>query len=261
VGKSGRNRITFCSEDEKSIVKNRPLIAIPEPCSYDKAYSQRAFPAYLKAVEAAGGEPLTISLDSTPEQVARQVSRCAAVLLPGSKADVDPQKYGAQKHPAAAPADPLRDAVDELLLQDAYSQRKPILGICYGLQALNVWRSGTLEQHIESPVQHTGNSAEVAHHALVTSGSLLGSLTHENSNSIPVNSSHHQAAEKLGDGLRVAAQCPQDQVIEAIEGVDPEHPVLAVQWHPERSSETDTTSRKLFEWLVRSARDWQFDRK
>ncbi|HEU5414726.1 MAG TPA: gamma-glutamyl-gamma-aminobutyrate hydrolase family protein, partial [Candidatus Angelobacter sp.] len=148
-----------------------------------------------------------------------------------------------------------------LLLQDAYSQRKPILGICYGLQALNVWRSGTLEQHIESPVQHTGNSADVAHHALVTSGSLLGSLTHENSNSIPVNSSHHQAAEKLGDGLRVAAQCPQDQVIEAIEGVDPEHPVLAVQWHPERTSETDATSRKLFEWLVRSARDWQSDRK
>lgn len=242
-------------------MKKRPLIAIPEPCSYDKAYSQRAFPPYLKAIEAAGGEPLTISLDSTPEEVARQVSGCAAILLPGSKADVDPQKYGAHKHPATAAADPPRDAADELLLQDAYSQRKPILGICYGLQALNVWRSGTLEQHIESGVQHTGNSAQVAHRALVVPGSLLASLTHESSNPIPVNSSHHQAAEKLGDGLRVAARCPEDQVIEAIEGVDPEHPVLAVQWHPERTSETDATSRKLFEWLVRCADEWQSGRK
>lgn len=242
-------------------MKNRPLIAIPEPCSYDQAYSQRAFPPYLKAIEAAGGEPVTISLDSTPEEVARQVSGCAAILLPGSKADVDPQKYGARKHPATAPADPPRDAADELLLQDAYSQRKPILGICYGLQALNVWRSGTLEQHIETPVQHTGNSAQAAHHALVMPGSLLASLTHDSSNPIAVNSSHHQAAEKLGDGLRVAARCPEDQVIEAIEGVDPEHPVLAVQWHPERSSETDAVSRRLFEWLVHSASYWQSGRK
>ena len=239
----------------------KPLIAIPEPCSYDKAYSQRAFPAYLKAIEAAGGEPLTISLDSTPEEVARQVSGCAAVLLPGSKADVDPQKYGAEKHPATAPADPPRDAADELLLQDAYSQRKPILGICYGLQALNVWRSGTLVQHIESRVQHTGNSADVAHQAVIAPGSLLGSLSDKDSQHIPVNSSHHQAAEKLGDGLRVAARCPDDQVIEAIEGIDPQHPVLAVQWHPERSAGRDATSRKLFEWLVQAARDWQSGQK
>lgn len=242
-------------------MKKRPLIAIPEPCSYDKAYSQRAFPLYLKAIQAAGGEPRTISLDSTPEEIARQVSGCAAILLPGSKADVDPQKYGAKKHSATAPADPLRDAADELLLQDAYSQRKPILGICYGLQALNVWRSGTLEQQIESRVQHTGNSAAVAHHALVTPGSLLASLTLESSKPIPVNSSHHQAAEKLGDGLRVAARCPEDQVVEAIEGVDPAHPVLAVQWHPERSSETDANSRKLFDWLVRAACDWHSGRE
>jgi len=242
-------------------VEMKPLIAIPEPCSYDRAYSQRAFPAYLKAIEAAGGEPLTISLDSTPEEVARQVSGCAAVLLPGSKADVDPQKYGAEKHPATAPADPPRDAADELLLQDAYSQRKPILGICYGLQALNVWRSGTLVQHIESRVQHTGNSADVAHQAVIAPGSLLGSLADKDSQHIPVNSSHHQAAEKLGDGLRVAARCPDDQVIEAIEGIDPQHPVLAVQWHPERSAGRDATSRKLFEWLVQAARDWQSGQK
>ena len=239
----------------------KPLIAIPEPCSYDKAYSQRAFPAYLQAIKASDGDPVIIPLDSPPEEVARLVSGCAAVLLPGSKADVDPQKYGAEKHQATAPADPPRDAADELLLQDAYSQRKPILGICYGLQALNVWRSGTLVQHIESCVQHTGNSAEVAHQALVASGSLLSSLTGQKSHAIPVNSSHHQAAERLGDGLRVAAQCPEDRVIEALEGIDPQHPVLAVQWHPERTAEKDATSRKLFDWLVESARQWQSGRR
>jgi putative glutamine amidotransferase len=235
----------------------KPLIAIPEPCSYDKEYSGRAYPPYLRAIETAGGEPRIISLDSTPEEVARQVSECAAVLLPGSKADVDPQKYGARKHPATAAADPQRDAADELLLQDAYSQRKPIFGICYGLQALNVWRSGTLVQHIETPVQHTGNSAEAAHQALIAPGSLLASLAGQVSQPIPVNSSHHQAAEKLGDGLRVAARCPDDQVIEAIEGIDPHHPVLAVQWHPERTFDRNTTSRKLFEWLVQAALTWQ----
>ena len=235
----------------------KPLIAIPEPCSYDKGYSERAFPAYLQAIKASHGEPVIIPLDSTPEDVARMVSGCAAVLLPGSKADVDPQKYGAEKHQATAPADPARDAADELLLQDAYSQRKPILGICYGLQALNVWRSGTLVQHIESRVQHTGNSGEIAHQAQVAPGSLLASLAGQSSRSIPVNSSHHQAAEKLGDGLRVAARCPEDQVIEAIEGIDPQHPVLAVQWHPERTAEKDFTSRKLFDWLVAAARQWQ----
>src|SRR5690242_19249239 len=120
----------------------KPRIAIPEPCSYDKAYSDRSFPAYLRAIEACGGQPAPILLDAPPEEIARTVSRCAAILLPGSKADVDPQKYGAEKHPATAAPDPLRDAADELLLQDAYSQRKPILGICYGLQALNVWRTG-----------------------------------------------------------------------------------------------------------------------
>ena len=122
----------------------RPKIAIPEPCSYDPEYSGRALPPYLRAVEAAGGEPVVIPLKSSPEEIARAVTSCAAVLLPGSKADVDPQKFNAQKHPQTAPADQLRDAADELLLQDAYNLRKPVFGICYGLQSLNVWRTGTL---------------------------------------------------------------------------------------------------------------------
>lgn len=236
----------------------KPRIAIPEPCSYDADYSRRAFPAYLYAIKACGGDPAEISLGSSPEEIAREVSGCAAILLPGSKADIDPQKYGAEKEPETAPADPLRDAADELLLQDAYSQRKPILGICYGLQAVNVWRSGTLLQHVQTKVSHNpGSQVEFAHQARIEPGSRLGELLKAASGSIPVNSSHHQVAEKIGDGLRVAARCPEDGVIEALESTDPEHHVLAVQWHPERSFEQDVSSHRIFEWLITAAAAWQ----
>lgn len=235
----------------------KPRIAIPEPCSYDREYSQRAFAPYLRALEASGAAPVPISLDLSPEEVARKVSGCAAVLLPGSKADLDPQKYSAEKHPETAPADHLRDAVDELLLQDAYSQRKPILGICYGLQALNVWRSGSLVQHLRTQTNHSApRDVEFAHRAGIEPGSLLAGLLRSDGRFIPVNSSHHQAADQVGDGLRVAARCPDDGIIEAIEGIDPDHFVLGVQWHPERSFGHDTASGDIFQALVDAAAHW-----
>jgi putative glutamine amidotransferase len=234
-------------------------IAIPEPCSYDLEYSGRALPPYLRAIEAAGGEPVVISLKSSPEEVARMVTSCAAVLLPGSKADVDPQKYGAEKAPETAPADQPRDAADELLLQDAYNLHKPVFGICYGLQSLNVWRSGTLVQHIHSSVNHSaGAKVEVAHKVAIAAASLLADqvLSGQPTAAVPVNSSHHQSADIVGDGLRAVAQCPEDGVIEAIEGTVPGHYVLAVQWHPERTFEQDQVSSRLFKTFVDSARQW-----
>jgi putative glutamine amidotransferase len=237
----------------------KPRIAIPEPCSYDLDYSGRALPAYLLAVEAAGGQPVIVPLKSSPEEVARIVTSCAAVLLPGSKADVDPQKYNAEKNPKTNPADQLRDAADELLLQDAYNLRKPVFGICYGLQSLNVWRTGTLVQHIESRVNHSaGARVEMAHHVAVLPNSLLANEIPggEESKAVPVNSSHHQSADVVGDGLRAVARCPEDGVIEAIEGTVPGHYVIAVQWHPERSFEQDQLSSNLFRAFVESARQW-----
>lgn len=237
----------------------KPKIAIPEPCSYDLEYSRRALPAYLRAVEAAGGEPVIIPLESSPEEIARSITSCAGILLPGSKADVDPQKYNAEKHPQTAPADPLRDSADELLLQDAYNLHKPVFGICYGLQSLNVWRTGTLVQHIESKVNHSaGAKVEIAHRVAVRKDSLLaGDIPGgQEMAAVPVNSSHHQSADVVGDGLRAVAHCPVDGVIEAIEGTTPEHYVLAVQWHPERTYEQDPVSSNLFRSLVESARKW-----
>jgi putative glutamine amidotransferase len=250
--------LTDASKDE-STVGVKPRIAIPEPCSYDIEYSGRALPPYLRAIEAAGGEPVVIPLQSTPEEIARLITSCAAILLPGSKADVDPQKFNAAAHASTAPADPPRDAADELLLQDAYNLHKPVFGICYGLQSLNVWRTGSLIQDIESKVNHSaGAKVEVAHQVTVAADSLLAKemLNGKDSVLVPVNSSHHQSADVVGDGLRAVAHCAEDGVIEAIEGTVPGHYVLAVQWHPERTFDSDSFSNNLFQAFINSAREW-----
>jgi putative glutamine amidotransferase len=144
-------------------------------------------------------------------------------------------------------------------LQDAYNLHKPVFGICYGLQSLNVWRSGTLVQHIHSSVNHSaGAKVEVAHKVAIAAASLLADqvLSGQPTAAVPVNSSHHQSADIVGDGLRAVAQCPEDGVIEAIEGTVPGHYVLAVQWHPERTFEQDQVSSRLFKTFVDSARQW-----
>src|SRR5260370_23128802 len=103
-----------------------PRIAIPLPHSGDRDYVERALPQYEEAVRQAGGEPVRIELDLTPEQVVQQLESCDGVLLPGSGADVDPEKYRADRHEKTAPADSRREAVDELLLTQAYRTRKPV---------------------------------------------------------------------------------------------------------------------------------------
>ena len=234
----------------------RPRIAIPVPHS-NAEYAQRVLPDYTRALEAAGGEPVVIPLDATPEQTATLLKRCQGVLLPGSKADVDPQKYGATRRAGTADPDPLRDAADELLIQDAYNMRKPILGICYGLQSLNVWRTGTLVQDIaselKSAVNHAaGRKVPRAHGVRIEPDSKLAGIVGGGGleKTLTVNSSHHQAADVVGDGLRVAARCPDDGVIEALESTLPDQWAVAVQWHPERGYEDDAASRAIFRALV-----------
>ena len=237
-----------------------PRIAIPIPKFDDPDYTDRALPQYEKAVVDAGGLPVRIPLDQTPAEAMKLISRCDGVLLPGSGADVDPAKYGAERDPKTAPADPKRDTVDELLLQDAYNMRKPVLAVCYGLQILNVYRSGTLIQHIpeflppdkKTLVNHeAGRKVEYAHQVVIDPQSKLAQIT--GANEIAANSSHHQSAGEIGDGLRVVARCKEDGIIEALEGTSPEHFVLAVQWHPERST-GDAPSRAIFSSLVEAAR-------
>jgi putative glutamine amidotransferase len=249
-----------------------PRIAIPLPHSFDPEYAARAIPQYERAISLAVGEPVRISLDQTPDEVRRTIERCDGVLLPGSKADVDPAKFHQLRLPHTADADARRYDVDSLLLDDAYARRKPVLGICYGLQSLNVYRKGSLVQHIpdflpeaaRARVDHeAGKNVAVAHTVAIEPESklreIIASEMHSTKSGVsgsiilPVNSSHHQSADTIGEGLRTVARCPDDGIIEALEGTSPDHFVLAVQWHPERSVDDDEASRAIFRSLIEMA--------
>jgi putative glutamine amidotransferase len=253
-----------------------PRIAIPMPHSIDREYGERAIPQYERAVALAGGKPVRVPLDQSPAAVKNLIESCDGVLLPGSNADVDPGKFKQSRSSHTAIADVRREEVDFLLLDDAYARRKPVLGICYGLQSLNVYRAGSLIQHIpdflpesmRAKVNHeAGKKVAVAHNVEIEAQSnlarILGSDGHAAFGSrkadggrplvVPVNSSHHQSADAVGDGLRVVAHCPDDGIIEALEGTTADHFVLAVQWHPERSVDDDAASRSIFHALIEAA--------
>jgi putative glutamine amidotransferase len=219
------------------------------PHSSDAAYAERAIPQYEKAVMRAGGEPVRIALDQTAGKVRSAIERCDGVLLPGSNADVDPARFHAARSSRTAAADPPRDAMDDLLLE-------------------NVYRKGSLVQHIPDFLpEHTrgrvnheaGKTVAVAHSVEIAGDSRLAKVVAAHANSpsgplvIPVNSSHHQSVDGVGQELRVVARCPDDDIIEALEGTAPDHFVLAVQWHPERSVEEDAASEAIFRALIEAA--------
>jgi len=217
-----------------------PRIAIPVPTSTDLSYNQRSWPSYATAVSRSGGEPVAIELAASPAEIHALAASCDGILLPGSPADVDPALYGADRDPASAPADPKREALDYLLLDHAEKFGKPVLGICFGVQSLNVWRGGSLIQDLTPlPVNHSaGSKVAIAHTALVAPDSTLASLlTSEEAPEadgflrLPINTSHHHVEHR-------------------------KHPqfVLGVQWHPERSFEISAASRALFQSLVSEAR-------
>lgn len=262
-------------------------VAIPMPHSTNHEYGQRAIPQYERAVVLAGAEPIRIPLEQSAAEVTKLIVDCDAVLLPGSNADVDPARFRRDRSPHCAAPDGRREQIDELLLADAYAHGKPVLGICYGLQSLNVFRGGSLIQHIPEflpeaarmKVNHeAGKKVAIAHTVEIKHASRLAQIVgkvnreghglsraaneaEENQASaaegnvviLPVNSSHHQSADTIGEGLRVIARCPDDGIIEAVEGTSPDHFVLAVQWHPERSVDDDAASRAIFDALVEAA--------
>lgn len=264
-----------------------PRIAIPQAHS-NVEYANKVAGSYAQAVELAGGVVVEIPLALTNPEIMRAVMSCDGVLLPGSRADVHPEKYGQERQKETHDPDPARDNVDELLLQDAYNMHKPILAICFGLQILNVWRTGTLRQHLDTGVQHTGNSG-FRHMLHVDPSSRLAGiigdsigletnqsqsraeatgtarLSSDDSDTalqplrLMVNTSHHQAVAQAGDGLRVVAWSAEDTVIEAVESTSADHFVLGVQWHPERLVDDDGAavrepSRALFRALVEASR-------
>jgi putative glutamine amidotransferase len=241
----------------------RPRILLPVPTGTNAEYNGRSWPAYAAAIERSGGEAVRLELTSGAAATRAAAQACDGVVLPGSPADVDPARYGAERIPETAASDPLRELADWTIFEEAERRGLPLLAICYGLQSLNVYRGGSLVQDLSPlPVNHeAGRAVAVAHTAEIALESVMGGIARDGEAvqvtsfvRVGVNSSHHQAVAAVGEGLRVVARCPEDGVVEAVEGADAGPLLIGVQWHPERSYEGSAASRLLFDRLVAEAR-------
>lgn len=211
---------------------------------------------YSEAVEAAGGVPVHIPLIPRADYIAAVMNTLDGVLLPGSDSDVDPQRYGKEPHRKLGSVHPLKDETDALVIEQVLERGTPLLAICFGMQILNVLRAGTLIQDIEAQVPHAikhqqGKPRDYrSHRVRLLEGSILSSLA--KTESVMVNSHHHQAIENVGNGL-IATAWTADEMIEALEAPVDERFILAVQWHPEIGWQDDEFSKSIFQRFVEAA--------
>jgi putative glutamine amidotransferase len=221
-----------------------PVIGIA-PC--------RSLPDYVESVRRAGGEPRVF--DPAKDAPDRVVAEIGGLLLTGG-VDVDPARYGEERHPSVVSLEADRDEFEFALLRAAREARIPVFGICRGLQVMNVAFGGSLYQDL--PGQKAGNIAHtvlvppcgIAHEVWVSKGSRLWTLMQEkmaDADTCSVNSRHHQAVKRLASGFEVTATAP-DGVIEAIE-CNGSTFCLGVQWHPENFWRTGEF-RPLFEGFI-----------
>jgi putative glutamine amidotransferase len=216
---------------------------------------------YLLAVEAAGGIPLLIHLTRDAAVLQAHYQRCDGLLFAGG-GDVDPAIFGQPPHPKLGTVEPLRDQVELALARQAIDDAKPVLGICRGIQLLNIALGGTLYQDIPSELpeasDHYASSkvpgrAHLAHPVALEPGSWLAE--HLGALELPVNTFHHQALRELAPGLRITGRAP-DGVVEAVEGAGPGF-VIGVQCHPEGLWENaDPRWARLFAGFVDAARQF-----
>ena len=188
-----------------------------------------------------------------PSDPAPAVSSVAALFLPGG-GDVDPSRYCAVPVPETVGVDPARDEMECRLVERFICAGRPVFGVCRGIQILNVTLGGKLIQHVPSVLREgeshrRADGGDSTHPILLAGKSSLAVVLAGVSS---VNSNHHQAVDPqaVGQGLRVVAVSGQG-VVEAVEGTDPEMPVLAVQWHPERME--DTAAVELLSWMKQMA--------
>jgi putative glutamine amidotransferase len=226
-----------------------PIIGVA-PC--------RSLPDYVEAVRRAGGEPRVF--DPAAMAPGEAIAGVAGLLLTGG-VDIDPARYGEERHANVVNVEADRDEFEFELLRVARQSGLPILGVCRGLQVMNVAFGGSLFQDINDQVgttiEHTVPSppCHIAHEVWVTKGSLLWTLMQEkmaDADTCAVNSRHHQSVKHLAPGFEVTATAP-DGVIEAIECSGSSF-CLAVQWHPENFWRTGEF-RPLFEGFVEACRE------
>ncbi len=238
---------------------SKPWIGIPTRY-HEKSQYFGQIRHYLDAILWAGGLPLMIPSVDDAEIIRAYTSRLDGVLLPEVPTDVDPKRYGAEPHLKLGKLYPERDATDFALLEYSERENKPLLGICFGAQSLNVYRGGSLVQDIPSVVNQgimhdTDDAADspadpAMHMVRVAEGSLISRLSGKAE--VEVNSYHHQAVQNPGRNLKVVAHSP-DGVAEAVEDTRDRF-IVGVQWHPERGFKDDPLSRELFKSFIEAAR-------
>ena len=238
-------------------MERRPRIGIAMRIEHptDRFYLSRH---YSEAVEAAGGAPVHISLIPKVDYIDAVVDGLDGILLPGSASDMDPLRYGQQPQPNLREVHAIKDETDLLIIDAVERKRVPLFAICFGMQALNVSRGGTLIQDIQSQLPHAikheqGVPRDRPSHAVrVEAGSKLSEILR--TQDLLVNSHHHQSIETVGANL-VATAWSSDGVIEAVEDPRPDRFVVAVQWHPELGWQNDENSLRLFESFVAHVSD------
>lgn len=196
---------------------------------------------YAQAVLAVGLEPVLVEPGSHIS-----LGDYAGLLLTGGS-DVNPALYGQALAPETDAPDDERDHMEAGLIDHSIRIDFPLLAICRGLQIFNVHLGGTLAQHLDAGLRHqtrTPDRSRPAHRVDIEAGTLLAAIAGQPQWS--VNSRHHQAAVRIGQGLRVSARHSEDGTIEALEKPDQRY-MLAVQWHPEDQALTDQQQLKLFQ--------------
>lgn len=233
---------------------DKPLIGIGSDILLTSGERDRAFvfTTYIESVRRAGAIPVIVP--PQPENAAGVVAELDGLLLAGGD-DCDPSVYGEERHPSCSTMDVRRQENDLALARAAREQGLPTLGICLGMQVMNVAAGGTLIQDItsqfETEIEHVSEPDDRARHDVIIDGGtrlaeIVGGARETN-----VNSSHHQAIRNVGEGLRPAAHAP-DGLVEGIE--DPQHPFyVGVQWHPEDMSGEDSAT-SIFGAFIEAAR-------
>lgn len=219
---------------------NHPIIAINAYLSASNESTQFTLERqYVDVVLAAGGVPLILPLMQTAAEVSAGLERADGLILSGGD-DIRARRWGERNHPKTNLLHPEKEEADFRLWRAAELRHIPTLAICYGMQLVNVARGGSVEQHLPAHAKRT------KHPVLIEPGSRLHRIM---GRSARVNSHHHQAVGRLGQGLRVSARA-DDDVIEAIEDHG-ERFVIGVQWHPERMGRS-ASQRRLMRAFVRA---------